>query len=280
MGVFAPIGLLLAARLGARWAIAAAAGWVAIAGLVRAVVPGETAILVVTLAIGFGTAVAGPMLAMFVRGAMPSLRVAGTAAYAGGTTLGQALAAGIVVPAAVLLGGWRPSLALVSALSGARRPRVASSRRPRMPRRERRERALAGRLSLPVRRLVVWALGLLFGIQSAVFYGTNAWPLSFYIERADRGRGRRAAVRLELRRVRVDHRGAARLRRGVERRQLLTTAAGSVVVGISGVVLSSVFAWAHGRSCSGRALASCSRWCSPCPPTSPATPRARAGLRR
>ncbi len=244
MGLFAPAGPVLAGRLGVRPAITLAAGAVALAGLVRALVPGEPAILVLTLVIGVATATAGPMLAMFVRGALPHHRVAGTAAYAGGTTLGQAITAGLVVPAAMALGGWRVSLGLVSALSAlgvvawlALTARAGHGARRASP-------MGVGRLHIPVRRPIVWALGLLFGLQSAVFYGVNAWLPSFYVER-----GWDPAAAAALLSV-SSLAGLASIvvaplasRRGAERRQLLAVAAGSAAVGIGGVVLVPGFAW-------------------------------------
>jgi len=242
MGLFAPAGPALAGRLGTRRAIAIAAGTVSLAGLVRALAPGEPTMLALTLVIGVATATAGPMLAMFVRGAMADHRVSGTAAYAGGTTLGQAIAAGIVVPVAVLLGGWRGSLGTVSALSALgvvawlllTRHRAGAGS----------DSTTRGRLRLPIRRPVVWALGLLFGIQSAVFYGTNAWLPSFYVER-----GWDPAVAAALLSV-SSFAGLLSIvvaplasRRGLERRQLLAIAAGSTIVGITGVVLLPVLAW-------------------------------------
>ena len=245
MGLFAPLGPALAARFGPRAAIALAAGAVAVAGLLRAAAPGDVPILALTFAIGIATAVAGPILAMFVRGAMPDHRVAGTAAYAGGTTLGQALAAGVVVPVAVLLGGWRASIAAVSAASllgvgawlaltaGTAPGRgadgsAAHARRPR----------------LPVGRPIVWALGVLFGTQSAVFYGTNAWLPSFYVER---GWSAEAAAALlagsSLAGLAAIVIAPLASRRGLERRELLASAAGSIVAGLGGVVLVPALAW-------------------------------------
>ncbi len=253
MGLFAPLGPALAARLGARGAIALASGGVAAAGVVRAVAPGEPSILALTFAIGVGTAVSGPMLAMFVRGDLPDHRVAGTAAYAAGTTLGQAIAAGVAVPAAVVLGGWRGSLGLVSAASGlgvlawlamtaarSRHGGPASLHRPVGDERP----ATATRLHLPVGRPIVWALGVLFGVQSAVFYGTNAWLPSFYVER-----GWDAATAAALLSA-SNFAGLASIvaaplasRRGLERRELLAAAAAAAVAGIAGVVLLPLLAW-------------------------------------
>jgi CP family cyanate transporter-like MFS transporter len=246
MGLFAPAGPALAARLGVRGAIGLAAGTVAAAGLVRAAAPSGIAILAVTFVIGIGTAVSGPLLAMFVRGDLPDHRVAGTAAYAGGTTLGQALAAGVAVPAAVLLGGWRASLASVSAASAlgvlAWLALTSAMARPRPDRLASGQ--AVGRLRLPVRRPIVWALGLLFGVQSAVFYGINAWLPSFYVERGWDPAA--AAVLLSV----ASFAGLVAIviapiasRRGVQRRELLTAAAGLVVVGIGGVVVLPLLAW-------------------------------------
>jgi CP family cyanate transporter-like MFS transporter len=243
MGLFAPFGPGFAHRLGTRRAIAAAAGTVAVAGLIRTLVGSEAAMLALTLLIGVATATSGPMLAMFVRGELSSHRVAGTAAYAGGTTLGSAIAAGVVVPAAIVLDGWRASLGTVSVASGLgvvawlvltrRQTRAAPGGT-----------TSGGRLRLPFRRPVVWALGLLFGIQSAVFYGINAWLPSSYVER-----GWDPALAAALLSI-SSFAGLLSIvvaplasRRGLERRQLLAIAAGSTIVGITGVILVPVLAW-------------------------------------
>ena len=252
MGVFAPFGPSLARAIGTRRAIAAAAGTVAAAGVVRALVPGETTLLVLTFVVGLATAMAGPLLAMFVRGRLAAHAVAGTAAYAGGTTLGAAVASAVAVPLVTLLGGWRWSLAAISVASGfgalawlrlsATRPRAAGATEPAagsrttgwglaMPR-------------LPVRRPVVWAIGLLFGLQSSLYYGVAAWLPSVYIER---GWDPAAAAIL----VTVSNVGglAGTLfapiasRRGVERRTLLLGAALAALTGLLGVVLLPAPGW-------------------------------------
>jgi len=241
MGLFAPLGPALAGRLGSRLAIAVAAGAIVAAGLARAVAPGEGAILALTLAIGVATAASGPILAMYVRGVMPEHRVAGTAAYASGTNLGQALAAGAVVPAAMLLGGWRASLAAVSGASAlAVAAWIALTRGPRH------DRPVAGaRLHLPLRRPVVWVLGLLFGLQSAVFYGTNAWLPSLYIERGWTQVDAAALVAaMSLVAMAATLIAPLATRRGAERRELLAAASASVAAGIVGVIVLPGLAWA------------------------------------
>ena len=247
MGLFAPLGPALAGRLGTRAAIALAAGTVGLAGVVRAGAGGEPAILGLTLVIGIATATAGPMLAMFVRGRLPDHRLAGTSAYASGTTLGQALAAGVVVPLAVALGGWRGSLAVVSAVSAGGALAWLALTRNGPAGAEGKPVAAGGpspRPHLPVRRPVVWALGLLFGIQSAVFYGVNAWLPSFYIERGWEPALAAALVAVSSLAGLVSIVVAPiASRRGLERRQLLEVAAASAVIGIVGVVLAPALAW-------------------------------------
>ncbi len=247
MGVFAPAGPGLARRVGVRRAIAMAAAVVAIAGLLRALLPGEPTMLALTFVIGVATATSGPMLAMFVRGGLPDHRVAGTSSYAGGTTLGAAVAAAVAVPLAAALGGWRGSLAAISAASALgvlAWPVLTSGTRTAVSRTQSLEDARDGRLGLPVRRPVVWALGLLFGLQSAAFYGINAWLPSLYVERGWDPAA--AAMLLSVSSIA----GLAAIvvapvasRRGAERRELLVAAAVAVIVGIGGVAVAPAPAW-------------------------------------
>jgi CP family cyanate transporter-like MFS transporter len=131
---------------------------------------------------------------MFVRARVPGHLVSGTAAYAGGTLLGAALAAGLAVPLAEAFGGWRGALAALtiasigsivawlvlvpkgSAPSAGTGSGVAVTTNdpPAAPR---------GSLRTAARRPVVWAIGLLFGLQSWLYYGTTAWLASVFIER-------------------------------------------------------------------------------------------------
>jgi CP family cyanate transporter-like MFS transporter len=214
MGSLAPIGPALAQRYGGRGAIALSVAIVVGAGVIRAIVPGTEALLVLTIALGIGTGLVGPILTMFVRARLPDRIVAGTAAYAGGTLLGATVGAAVAVPLATAFGGWRGSLLVESLVSiaavggwlvlvrSARSSRSApaavasgpssgladrpGSTRPAVPG-DPVPRPMAGRRGLlpamPLRRPVVWAIGLLFGLQSWIFYGTTAWLASVYIER-------------------------------------------------------------------------------------------------
>lgn len=185
MGAFALFGPSLAHVVGVRAGIGLSIGVLVLFAILRAIAPGEVPILLLTFGVGVGTGVVGPILPMFVRGRLSSRMVAGTAAYAAGTILGAGVGSGIAVPLETLTGSWRGSLLVLSVLSAAalvvwlvlvRRmpaPRAGPpSARPRVevP-------------ALPWRRPVAWAIGLLFGLQSWLYYGTSAWLANVYVER-------------------------------------------------------------------------------------------------
>ena len=179
MGLFAPVGAILAASLGARAAVAACVLTIATAGLLRSVVPGAPLILLTTVGIGIGMGVIGPILPAVVRGHAPRHPAAGTGAYAAGLILGGTIAAAVAVQLAEGFGGWRGSLAITSAaalvslaawwflapgdVSGARAV-------PTWP-------------SLPWRRSLGWHVGLTFAFQSMLFYGSVSWIAAVYVER-------------------------------------------------------------------------------------------------
>ena len=192
MGLFALAGPPVAARFGTRGGVVLSVVVLVASGILRALVPGAELVLLATFGIGVGTAVIGPIFAMFVRDRMPTQLVGGTSSYAGGTIVGAALGAALAVPLATALGGWRGAMLAISLLSilclvtwilvvrGRPSPNVASAG----PRRLERPR-------LPIRRGVVWAIALLFGLQSWLYYGQTAWLASVYIELGwTPGRGR------------------------------------------------------------------------------------------
>lgn len=188
MGVFAGLGPALAGAVGVRGGITAAATGLLLFAVVRLVVPGPVFLLLFTFAVGVGTGAIGPILPMFVRGRLPGHVVAGTAAYAAGTSIGAAIGAGVAVPLEQLMAGWRGALLVLTVAStGALLAWVVlAGRLAGEPRRagEGRWRPSALRYpSLPWRRPVAWAIGLLFGMQSWLYYGTTAWLAAVYVER-------------------------------------------------------------------------------------------------
>ena len=179
MGLFAPIGPRLAARLGPRLAFAACIALIAGFGVARSVAPGVPLILLATFGIGVGVGVAGAIPSMIVAGRISMRPALGTGAYASGIAAGSALAAALAIPLAVD-GQWRVSLLVLSLGSflciavwlvlsrgpGGDRP---ASRVPA--------------IRLPWRATTAWVLVFVFGLQSILFYGVSAWIPNVYVER-------------------------------------------------------------------------------------------------
>lgn len=179
MGILAPLGPVLAASVGARMGVALCVVLVGGFGLLRAFLPSTPAVLLATVGLGAGTAIAGPILSMVVRARLPRHPAVGTGAYVAGLIVGGSVASAIIVPLSDGLGSWRPAVAVVSAAAGASLagwllllPAVHGQQRsrPTLPR-------------LPWRRPSALRLGLVFATQSTLFYGTVTWLASAYVER-------------------------------------------------------------------------------------------------
>jgi MFS transporter, CP family, cyanate transporter len=178
MGVFAPIGPRIAARIGTRSALAACLALIVGFGLIRSIAPSVELVLVGTLGIGIGIGIAGAIPSMVVSQGIAHRPALGTGAYAGGIVAGSTLAAAFAVPLAID-GDWRRALALISIASivsltawlllvrgeQALRPRDQPARR------------------LPWRAPTAWLLILVFGLQSILFYGVVAWLPNIFVER-------------------------------------------------------------------------------------------------
>jgi len=178
MGLFAPFGPRVAARVGPRAALAGALVAIVLLGFGRAAAPTFPLVLVATIGIGVAIGIAGPIPSMVVSQRLPSRPALGTGAYAGGIVLGSTLAAAVAVPLAVD-GTWRTSLQIISAASVAsvvawlaltprQEPAVPLSRRPH---------------ALPWGSPVAWLLVAVFGLQSVLFYGVVAWVPNAFVER-------------------------------------------------------------------------------------------------
>jgi MFS transporter, CP family, cyanate transporter len=177
MGLFAPIGPRLAARLGAGAAFVACLTAIVGFGAIRALSPGVPLVLATTLGIGVGIGSAGAIPSMIVSRRVPARPVLGTGAYAGGIVAGSTIAAAIAVPLAVD-GDWRRALLIISLASigsiiawillvGMGGPSEGAARARRLPWREG----------------TVWLLIVVFGLQSVLFYGIVSWLPNVYVER-------------------------------------------------------------------------------------------------
>jgi CP family cyanate transporter-like MFS transporter len=179
MGVFAPTAFVVARHAGQRWTIAGALALIAIFGVARAEAGPAAAVILLTLPVGFGVAVAGSLMPLVVRESWPTRPVLATAVYASGISLGAAASASLAVPLANALGSWRDSLTAFSLATAAlvvawialtRGYGARSIAAPRVPR-------------PPVRSRIGWLLIAIFGLVSITYYGVNAWLPSAFTER-------------------------------------------------------------------------------------------------
>src|SRR3954447_4499949 len=178
MGIFAPLAPVVARRLGARWALALCAVLDVVFGLLRLAVPGPVLVLALAFGIGLGMGLAGPIFPLVVRHEMPARPALGTGAYAIGLVLGSTVAAALVVPLAGDALDWRFALAVVT-LAGLGSLAVWLGLAPadevvdeglQPPR-------------IPWRSPVAWVLGVLFGLQSMLYYGVVTWLAAVYVDR-------------------------------------------------------------------------------------------------
>ena len=179
MGLFAPFGPWLARRVGPRTAVALCAAGIAGFGLLRSLAPGAPAILALTFGIGIGLGAIGPVLSMIVRLRAPDRPALATGSYASGIVLGATVAAAIAVPLAGPEGDWRFAFAVFSvAAVGSLAAWIVL-----VPAESVDTRVDPRPLRLPWGSSTAWALALVFGLQSLLFYAAAAWLPNVYVER-------------------------------------------------------------------------------------------------
>ncbi|HET8787091.1 MAG TPA: MFS transporter [Candidatus Limnocylindrales bacterium] len=178
MGICAPIGPRIAARIGPATAFAACLAVIVGFGVARTFAPSVLSLLLATLAIGIGIGSAGAIPSMIVAQRMPSRPALGTGAYAGGIVAGSTLASSLAVPLAVD-DEWRQALLVVSLVSIG--SLLAWLTLVGIGRRDRVTGEVARRL--PYRDATAWLLVVVFGLQSVLFYGVVAWLPNAFVER-------------------------------------------------------------------------------------------------
>ena len=179
MAVLAPLGPVLAASIGPRLAVGLCIATVGGFGVLRAMVPGAALVILLTVGVGIGMGVVGPVLPMVVRRAARRHPALGTGAYVVGYIVGGTVAAATVVPLASILGGWRPAFGVVGGATFL----ALAGWWLLSPRDHGHVRAGPSRPRLPWRNPVAWNLGVAFGLQSTLFYSSISWLASIYGER-------------------------------------------------------------------------------------------------
>jgi CP family cyanate transporter-like MFS transporter len=186
-------GSLLIARWGANRTLFAGLMVTALAGAGRGAVPDVWLLYAATLAMGFGIAIMQPALPTLVRAWLPQHIGLATAVSTNGILVGVSAGPTLTIPLVLpLLGGsWRLDLAfwslpvmaaalILAALApraSATTPAPTLTAAPAAP--------TATRWWPDWRNPLIWLLGLTFGSNNALFYGTNAF-LPDYLTSAGR----------------------------------------------------------------------------------------------
>ncbi|HEV2035056.1 MAG TPA: MFS transporter [Candidatus Dormibacteraeota bacterium] len=170
-------GSLLIAKLGLRGALIVGLGLVALFGAVRGVGPSTTVLFWATFLMGLGVAVSQPAFPSLVREWFPARIAIATAVYSNGILIGETLPVSLTTPVGVLPlahGDWRWALALWSILVILTAVAIIAAVPARGP-----------KLTVPARWWPSWRegqavrIGLVMGMASAVYFGTNAYIPDF-----------------------------------------------------------------------------------------------------
>lgn len=170
-------GSLMIARLGVRGALAVGLGCVAVFGALRGFGPSTSVLFTTTFLMGVGIAVSQPAFPSLVREWFPRRIAIATAVYSNGILIGETVPNGLTTPIGVLPlahGDWRWAIATWSVLvliTGVAIVLAAPARGPKP--------------AVPARWWPSWRegpavrIGLVMGMASAVYFGTNAYIPDF-----------------------------------------------------------------------------------------------------
>lgn len=239
MGVFAPVGQRMAARLGAEVTTAIMLGLLSVSGFMRLAAT-TTPIMMASVALagasmGAASAIAPALIAQHV----PTIRGFTTGIYSTGLALGVAIAAWIAVPTDEWLGGWRPALAIWGVFAGltaiawiAAIPALHND--PHRPVRLERGQA---HIPLPWRSPTAWMVTGYTAMIMLIGFSGLAWVTPYYVSLGYRAQD--AANLLVL--FQIVQLGAMLTLPAItdhtrDRRPLLALALGLGVVGIAGLV--------------------------------------------
>jgi len=174
MGVFALAGVPITRLVGPRAAVSLSLLLLGVTGAFRVVITGVPALILLTVGVGIGMAVAGAVVPHIVKESFGKRPLRATASYAAGIQVGSTISAAVAIPIALAFGGWQASLAIFAAFtfialaawlalapgSGARRPAVDRAAGP-----------LAG----------TGMLALTFALFAAGYYGLITWLPEIYV---------------------------------------------------------------------------------------------------
>jgi CP family cyanate transporter-like MFS transporter len=177
LAIAAVPGALLIARLGLRGALLAGLGFVALFGALRGLGPSTPVLFGATFLMGVGVAVSQPAFPSLVREWFPRRIAVATAVYSTGFLVGETIPTALTTPVGVLPlahGDWRWALALWSVVVAASAIAIVLAAPARVP-----------RPTVPSRWWPSWRegqavrIGVVMGMASAVYFGSNAYIPDF-----------------------------------------------------------------------------------------------------
>jgi CP family cyanate transporter-like MFS transporter len=174
MGVFAFAGRPLVVRFGARRLIAGCLVVIGAGTVLRAVMPSGLTLILATVPIGVGIALAGVALPPVVKDRFPTRAGLVTGAYVASMTLGAAIFSFLVVPLSDALGGWREAFAASAVTAAVAVPVWLLADRGGA------EATAPPRLGAPPGMRLLLLLGLLFGLQAIPFSSMISWVAAIY----------------------------------------------------------------------------------------------------
>jgi len=180
MGTLALPTPWLARRLGRDRVILGALALLFAATLGRAFAHSTTALLLTTAGVGAGIAIAGALIAGFIKASFPARAALAMGIYATALSFGSTVSAALTGPIAASAGGWRPASGLWS-IFGI----VALSAWFFVARRDRSGRSAedgARKFPLPVRSRTAWLVALFFACQNFLFYACISWLAPLFRE--------------------------------------------------------------------------------------------------
>ncbi len=177
LAVAAVPGSLLIAKLGVRGALLAGLGFVAVFGALRGFGPSTPVLFSATFLMGVGVAVTQPAFPSIVREWFPRRIAIATAVYSNGILIGETMPTALTTPVGVLPlahGDWRWAIAMWSVLVAVTAVAITLAAPTRGPRP-----AVPSRWWPSWRESQAVRIGLVMGMASAVYFGTNAYIPDF-----------------------------------------------------------------------------------------------------
>src|SRR6202163_3031218 len=178
LAVAAVPGALLIAKLGVRGALAVGLGCVAVFGGLRGFGPSTRVLFTATFLMGVGIAVSQPAFPSLVRDWFPRRIAIATAVYSNGILVGETLPTALTTPVGVLPlahGDWRWAIAMWSVIVIASAVGIVLA----APAGRSIVKGVASRWWPSWRESQAVRIGLVMGMASAVYFGSNAYIPDF-----------------------------------------------------------------------------------------------------